>query len=137
MEILKLPLSKHFVLITAHGFSSFMICDPHTFLMQDIPLRHVLNTLQADQTDRKTIDATNSFLNRFKFNAMKFFGSPLLHKVSFNEALAKYEMPLARMLQLHNELNRKEILESLRKLDPIFSEKEMQIRKTPLAWLQE
>jgi hypothetical protein len=137
MEILQLPLTKHYSLITSHGFSTFMICDPHNFLIQDIPLAHVLHILTNDQTDRATIDATNSFLDRFKFNAIKFFGTPLLHSFTFNEALKQYEKPLARMIALHNETNKKEILEALRKLDPRFADQEINIRKASLAWLQE
>jgi hypothetical protein len=136
MEILKLPLSKHYVLVTQHGFSTFMICDPHNFLMQDIPLQHCLHVLQNDQTDRATINATNAFLDRFKFNAMKFFGSPILHSFTFKEAVKRYEKPLAQMMALHNDLNKKEILEALRKLDPRFSDQEMEIRQQPLSWLQ-
>ena len=132
MEILKLPLEKHFVLITDHGFSTFMVQDPHNFVVQDLPLRFVINLLTSDPTDKQLIADYNNFFNIFKYNAMKFFGSPILADITLKEVLKNFEIPLAIHLDKHAPERKEKLIDQIRAQDPIFAGKEITIQQSPL-----
>lgn len=135
MEVVELPLKKHYVIFTHKGFSTFFFNESNekSFSVQDIPIRFCFNLMKADLSDIKMIDAENAFYQRFKFFAIKYFGMPILADMRLKDVINQYEKPLEELLLMHaQQKTGAEIIEAITAIDSSNKNKELEVHSSPL-----
>lgn len=135
MDLIELPLAKHYIIFTHKGFSTFMFngSNEDSFNVQDIPLRFCFNAMKSDPSNIAMIQAEKDLYERFKFFAIKYFGMPILADMRLKDVIAEYEKPLGSLLLMHaEEHNAAAILEKIAAIDPKNTNKELQITDSPL-----
>jgi len=136
IEILELPLEKHYCIFTFKGFATIFYSNNEDLLeINDLPLRFCINTMVSDPSNTYMIQAEKHFHERFKFYAIKYFGMPILADMRFKDVLNMYEKPLEDLLEMHNFAESIEIEKALlKKIDPTITgmKKNIRIKRSPL-----
>ena len=133
MDLLPLPLNRHFALFTHKGFATFSVINEndYSFTVQDLPMRFVINVLSSDLSNIIRINERDRLKNQLKFYCLKYFGAAAIKDKTLKEVLTENEKPLAQLLDSFPIRNQKEIEGAITKAH-CGSDKALLIQEAPL-----